>query len=88
MMMRFEMETWEEIESGYLVVASEGGIDYAYIIGSDNTSYKMLLADSRGMMDTPLDDYTVSEGLSFLILVCIWLIALIKFLGWCFRWMK
>lgn len=63
-------------------------IDFAYIVGNDDSGYKVYLSDSRGLMDTPLNNYTVEEGLSFVIFITIWLVCICKFMGWCFKWIK
>lgn len=70
------------------VVPSPEITDFAYIVGSDGSGYSVYLSDSRLLMETALDEYTVTEGLIFTLFITVWLICVVKFLGWCFKWMK
>lgn len=65
-----------------------GAVPAAYITGWDGSSYQIEAVEVKPFWTTPFDNYSVSEGLLLVLLICIWTIALVKFLGWCFKWIR
>lgn len=42
----------------------------------------------RPFLDTPFEEYTVGEGLLLLILLTIIVLAVLRFIGRCFSWLR
>lgn len=74
-------------DSGEAVLSPEI-TDFAYIVGSDGSGYSVYLSNAVSINKRESDKYTVSEGLTFMLFVTVWLVCIVKFLGWCFKWMK
>lgn len=62
--------------------------EYAYIINNDNGTYSMILLNDRNIMNTEFNNYTVEEGLTLMILILLWVVFMIGFIRWAFKWVK
>lgn len=62
--------------------------EYAYMINNDNGTYSIMLLNDRNIMNTEFNNYTVEEGLTLMIFILLWVLSIIGFLRWAFKWVK